>query len=226
MDLFKWTSTGATQVLVIDKNDLSRVTQLEMDPFWVYHFGNAYDIGADEIGFDFALHDDPSFMTHDALAAMNGSWDGAASAASRYVQARVDLRTKSVHLDKMPEIGQVEFIQTDRRENLSAHKYALMLAQPGGAAAFGFTQLALVDRETGKTTSFDMGESEILEEHLIVPKPDQSDAFWIVGTALDWKKGVTSLSIYEGAHLGNGPIMKAELDIALPLGLHGIFVPG
>lgn len=221
---FEWNGSDPVQVLVIDKNDLSDVTVLELDPFWVFHFGNAYDISATEIGFDFAMHDDPSFNSKDAFAAMDGSWDGAASAASRYAQARVDLRKKSVELDVTEALGQVEFIQTDSRENLSRHRHALMLAQPGGAEAFGFTRLLLLDRLTGTASHFDVGSREILEEHLIVPKRDTAEDFWIIGTALDWGKGITTLSVYEGSHLADGPIMKAELDLALPLGLHGTFL--
>jgi all-trans-8'-apo-beta-carotenal 15,15'-oxygenase len=224
IDLFAWKGQEPTQVMVIYKDDLSRVSTIEMDPFWVFHFGNAYDISPTEIGFDFALHDDPGFMTSDAFAAMDGSWDGAASAASRYVQARLDLNAKTARLETSPEFGQVEFIQTDARENLAAHRYALMLAQPS-ADAFGFNRLVLVDRETGNASSFDVSGQEILEEHLIIPKPGTVADFWIIGTSLDWQKGVTKLAVYEGLHLSDGPIMQASLDLVLPLGLHGTFIP-
>ena len=224
VDSFEWNSTQSTQILVIDKNDLSNFTTIEVDPFWVFHFGNAYDVSQSEIGFDFALHDDPSFMTEDAFAAMNGSWDGGTSAASRYVQAKINLSSGAVSLDPLPEFGQVEFIQTDARENLLQHRYALMLSQPGGAAEFGFNRLLMIDRVSGKISWFDVSETEILEEHLIVPKPRHKDDFWVIGTSLDWKKGVTNLALYEGQHLSDGPVMKAELDLALPLGLHGYFM--
>lgn len=225
VDLFQWRGSQPTKIIVIDKTDLSSVTEIEVDPFWVFHFGNAYDISSSEIGFDFAQHDGPQFMTQDAFAAMDGSWDGGASAVSQYAQARIDLKSKSVRWDNAPEIGQVEFLQTNARESLSSHRYTVMLAQPGGVKAFGFNRLVLLDRRTGNASSFDLGESEILEEHLIVPKPGGGDDFWIIGTALDWVKGNTSVSIYEGKGLAEGPIMKAELDLALPLGLHGIFLP-
>jgi len=225
VDLFAWRGTEPTQVLVVDKDDLSNVTVMEIDPFWVFHFGNAYDMSATEIGFDFALHDDPGFMTKDAFAAMDGSWDGGASAASRYVQARLNLTTKTVRLESAAELGQVEFIQTDARENLAMHRYALMLAQPGGPNVFGFSSVLLVDRQTGNAASFDLGETEILEEHLIVPKADGQPGFWIMGTSLDWQKGTTNLSLYDGLHLADGPVMKAQMDLALPLGLHGTFIP-
>ena len=224
IDHFEWRGNDPTEVLIIDKNDLANVTIVEMETFWVYHFGNAYDLSPSEIGFDFALHDNPGFMTKDAFAAMDGSWDGSASASPRYAQAKIDLKTKTIQLVTMPELGQVEFIQTDMRQNLSAHKYALLLAQPDGAAAFGFDRLLLIDRESGKTSYFDVGKAEILEEHLIVPKPNSVLDFWIIGTSLNWKKQVTNLSVYEGTRLADGPVMKAELDLPLPLGLHGIFV--
>lgn len=224
VDLFEWNSTQSTQILVIDKNNLNNITTIEVDAFWVFHFGNAYDVSPSEIGFDFALHDDPSFMTKDAFSAMDGSWDGGASAASRYVQAKINLDSKTVSLGQLPELGQVEFIQTDSRENLLQHRYTLMLSQPDGAAAFGFNRLLMVDRISGKISWFDVGKTEILEEHIIVPKPGHNNDLWVMGTSLDWKKGVTNLSLYEGQHLSDGPIMTAELDLALPLGLHGYFM--
>ena len=223
-NMFEWTPTQPTEILVIDKDDLTNVTTVEMDPFWVFHFGNAYDISPTEIGFDFALHDDPSFNSVDAFAVMDGSWDGTASAPSRYVQAKIDLTRKSAILEQGTGLGQVEFIQTDARENLMRHRYALMLGEGGDVQVYGFNRLLLVDRDTGAASHFDVGATEILEEHLIVPKADESAGFWVMGTALDWQKGVTNLSIYDGAALSDGPVMKAELDIALPLGLHGTFI--
>ncbi len=223
-DRFEWRPSQPTVVLVFDKDDLTNVSSIDIDPFWVFHFGNAYDISPTEIGFDFALHDNPDFNSKDAFAAMDGSWNGTASAASRYVQAKVDLNKKTAVLEKAPELGQVEFIQTDSREKLEHHRYAVMLAQPGGMSAFGFNRLLLVDRISGRTSHFDVGTTEILEEHLIVPKLDRTGVFWIIGTALDWEKGVTNLSVYDGNGLGDGPVMKAELDLALPLGLHGTFI--
>lgn len=224
LDLFAWNGTQPTKIFIIDKDDLTNMSVIESDPFWVFHFGNAYDISPIEIGFDFVLHDNPGFMTQDAFAAMDGSWDGGASAASRYVQARINLRSKTAGLEKAPEFGQVEFIQTDYRENLSQHRYALMLARPAGSDSFGFNRLLLIDRISGDHSFFEAGRTEILEEHLIVPKRERDEEFWIMGTALDWKQGVSNLSIYDGKHISDGPVMKAELDLALPLGLHGAFI--
>ena len=225
IELFEWHDTHSTQILVIDKDDFTQVSTFEIDPFWVFHFGNAYDINDSEIGFDFAHYDDPTFMTHDSFAFMDGTWEGDISSASRYAQVFLNLTTKTACLKTVDGLGRTEFIQTDYRQNLANHRYALMLSSIETTEAYGFNRLLLVDRNSGKDVFFEVSKTEILEEHLIVPKPRTEDDFWIIGTSLDWAKGVTNLSVYEGRQLSDGPIMKAELDLALPLGLHGHFVP-
>ena len=224
IDWFVWNGNAPARILVIDKNDLTDVSIVDADPFWVYHFGNAWDVSATEIGFDFAHHDGPDFMTDSAFAAMDGSWDGTVAASSRYAQARLDWTTGRLRMEKAPELGEVEFIQTDARQTLGNHRHALMLAERAGTHAYGFNRLVLVDRHLGSASHFDMGRTEILEEHLIVPKPGSDRDFWIIGTSLDWHTARTSVSVYEGMHLSDGPILKVELDIALPLGLHGMFL--
>ena len=225
IDKFEWKPSQPTRILVIEKDSLGDVSIIDTDPFWVFHFGNAYDLSATEIGFDFVRHDNPNFNIKDAFVAMDGSWDGAGSSASNYVQAKLDLVKKTALLEKSSAFGQVEFIQTDSRKNRQPHRFTLMICQPEGLDVFGYNRLLLIDRHSGNTSHFDVGSTEILEEHLIVPKPNREEAFWIIGTALDWQVGVTNLSVYEGANLADGPIFKAALDLALPLGLHGTFTP-
>ena len=141
-----------------------------------------------------------------------------------YAQIKLDLNSGSATLETFSEFGFTEFIQTDHRENLANHRFALMLSGSGTAETHGFNRLLLIDRITGRDAHFETGKTEILEEHLIVPKSQHASDFWIIGTTLDWARGNTNLYIYEGSHLADGPIMKAELDMPLPLGLHGHFV--
>jgi len=47
----------------------------------------------------------------------------------------------------------------------------------------------------------------------------------VLGTALDFGRQKTVLSCLAADHLGAGPVAQATLPYALPLGLHGAFVP-
>ena len=89
---------------------------------------------------------------------------------------------------------------------------------PGGVAAL----------EGGAAESFDYGPGRIPEEHLFVPRPGgrSEDDGWLIGTVLDWKKGVTGLSAFDARAVAAGPIAQAWLPYPLPLGFHGAFVGG
>ena len=47
---------------------------------------------------------------------------------------------------------------------------------------------------------------------------------WLLGTVLDTKAGITRLTLFDAAHLQDGPIAQAALPYSLPLGFHGHFV--
>ena len=80
-DQFRWEPQKSTEIWVFDKSDLNQFSVLEMDAFWVFHFGNAYDISSTEIAFDFSMHDSPHYMDHVSYGVMDGSWDEGSSVA-------------------------------------------------------------------------------------------------------------------------------------------------
>ena len=57
--------------------------------------------------------------------------------------------------------------------------------------------------------------------------PDRRDARegagWLVGTALDLRTARTVVSVFDATDLAAGPVARARLPYALPLGLHGSF---
>ncbi len=105
LESFEWQKEDHVQILVFDKNDLGNVVQIDVDPFWVFHFGNAYDLNTNEIGFDFVLHENPQFMTNDAFRIMDGSWDGKAAAKSSYARARLDLNAQRAYIERISDLA-------------------------------------------------------------------------------------------------------------------------
>ena len=200
---------------------------MELDPFWVFHFGNGYDSGAEEVTFDLSLHDTPNFMTHDGYAVMDGTWDGHVSAALTYGQVRLNVRTGHSQIDTFPSFGATEFLRVNPHAGLSHHSHTLMLAERSGAApgeAPWFGRLVLYNRLTDQAQTYDAPDTEMMEEHVIVPDPGNAEAFWIVGSSQDWAEGATYLSVYAGHDLAAGPLYRARMAGTLPLGLHGTFV--
>jgi all-trans-8'-apo-beta-carotenal 15,15'-oxygenase len=87
----------------------------------------------------------------------------------------------------------------------------------------GFAAVARTDVETGRSQRFVYGTQAMVEEHVFVP--DGRRPGWILGTVLDLALGKTVLSCFAADQLGAGPVAQAILPRALPLGLHGAFVP-
>ena len=71
------------------------------------------------------------------------------------------------------------------------------------------------------------GSDWLVEEHLLVPDVANvaGPAQWVVGTALNMRRGQTVVSVFKACAIGEGPVAQASLPYALPLGLHGCFVP-
>ena len=224
-DLFSWHADEPATLLVIDKQDFRILATMEMPPFWVFHFGNATDISADEIKFDYIHHDKPDFITKVGYDIIRGSWNGRPSAKTSYRQAHINLRDKTMTSEAIPDLQDVEFIKTNPHATLDNHRYVVMVGYHPEASIPGFNRLWLFDRYSGAARFYDAARTVMLEEHLIVPKSDNMEGFWIIGTSLDWQKSVTSVTIFDGPDISQGPVMIADLDIALPLGLHGHFVP-
>jgi carotenoid cleavage dioxygenase len=89
----------------------------------------------------------------------------------------------------------------------------------------GYDQLAYIDMQSGDRKVFTLGDDWLVEEHLLVDGGDPSAPRWAVGTALDTASRQTVLSVFELSSLDAGPVAQARLPYALPLGLHGTFVP-
>ena len=224
---YSWHGDQGVRTLIFDKNDLSLVREMALDPFWVFHFGNGYDSAADEITLDLTLHDSPNFMLDDAYAMMDGSWDGHVSAALTYGQIRLNLSSRSSQIETFPGFGQAEFLRIDPRAALGNHRHTLMLTErpdAGGDGAPGFGNLVLYDRQSDRAQTYAAADTEIMEEHVIVPHPQNPDQFWVLGSSQDWAEQATYFSIYEGSALANGPIYRARMEGILPLGLHGTFI--
>lgn len=73
------------------------------------------------------------------------------------------------------------------------------------------------------TPRFSYGDGWLVEEHLFIDTPGEVAPRWVAGTALDTRADNTVLSIFDAAHISDGPIAQARLPYSLPLGLHGTF---
>ena len=221
LDLHRWYPDRPTQVLVIDKNDFSRVQRLELPAQWIFHFSNAWEDRKGVIRFEAASSASPELLGSTFRNIMAG--DITPAEPPQLNAYRIDTRRGTASQDLLRG-GSSEFPIVSQHTVGRRHQRVLLLSD-ANSPHMNLNQLSVLDPATGKEQSYRFPDHLMPEEHLFVGQPDRKGIEpWIMGTALNYEKQRTELHLYRTAALAQGPVASAYLDYALPLGLHGKFV--
>lgn len=228
LEKFVWQPERGGRVLVLDKQDFSVTADHTLPPFWVFHFGNAWEDGPDHIRFDFSRYDDPKMTQATFKDVMRGEMSPGTGAI--HTMARLDIRTGDYQETPLHEGGAAEFARIDPRLSARRHRYSTTLVADSTARAGHpmFTNTVTFDLETGQADGFQHGHTEMAEEALFVPRPGgtgEQDG-WILQTVIDFGAARSRLKIFDAGHVKDGPVAIATLPYALPHGLHGTFQAG
>ncbi len=220
LDAHVWRPQAETRVLVVDKADFGKRRWHAVPACFGFHYGNAWEEADGTIRLDHCLAGDPGILTETLRYVMKGEFRP--SAPLRYAQivlppkgdGRIESRAEEA------EFAKVAPAVVGRR-----HRYVYTLGAPENPKGWHFRTVVKRDLERSETESFDYGPGKIPEEHIFVPKPGGrgEDNGWLIGTVLDWKKGVSGLSVFDARAVAAGPVAQAWLPYPLPLGFHGFF---
>lgn len=222
----RWEDERPVIVLLVDKSTLTVAHRFELVPFFAFHFGNAWeDGGAVRIEVAQAPPFDISMRTIENATV--GTPLGAPHDCHPAMDIVLDPLRGRARTQALPRAC-AEFPRFDQRYTglKTTRLIALIRAPSMPDEVFGYNAVVTIDRIGGRTQSFDYGEFSIAEEHVFVPGPGAREgAGWLIGTVYDWHAGRTELTVLDAGAVADGPIARAPLPYALPLGLHGQFVP-
>ena len=215
---FAWKPELGTQVLVVDKADLSRRRIFELPAFSYFHLGDAWEDASGTIRFDVAAGKDVAFAIEGArvLVEQRGSVPGEHAVlklVTLHTDGRAELTTSGVT---------AEFPKADPRRAGLPRRLTVHVAgeRPGRPLPTG---LATWDWDSGRSDYFNFGDTQIMEEAVFVPRgPDETDA-WLVAPSINLREGVTELHAFNAARVADGPIATWRADVALPAGFHGVW---
>ena len=215
---FAWQPELGTQVMVIDKADLSRRRIYELPTFSYFHLGDAWEDASGTIRFDVAAGKDVAFALEGArvLVEQRGTVPG----------EHTVLNLITLHTDGRAEMTSsgvtAEFPRSDPRRAGLPRRLTVHTAgeRPDRPLPTG---LATWDWDTGRSDYFNFGDTQIVEEAVIVPRgPDETDA-WLVAPSINLREGVTELHAFNAARVADGPVATWRADVALPAGFHGVW---
>lgn len=222
LDSHAWRPNEALRVLVVDKADWRKRQWLELPAGFLFHIGNAWEDAQGVIRLDYIHADGPSVVTEVERAVM----DGRIVPRPAYSIAQVRIDTAAGKVSQQLLRIDAEFPRIDARLGTRRHTQLFHATQTSRAHP-GFSAIAATNVDSGRSEHYSYGEDYMAEEHVFVPEPGTApgSAGWLLGTALDFKRGRTLLSCLRSDRLADGPVAQATLPYALPLGIHGVFVP-
>jgi len=213
---FAWRPEMGTQVLVIDKADLSRRRIYELPTFSYFHLGDAWEDASGTIRFDVAAGKDVAFAIAGArvLVEQRGSVPGE-HAVLNLITLHTDGRAEMVSSGVTAEFPKSDPRRAGLPRRLTAHVAGERPDRPLP------TGLATWDWDTGRSDAFLFGDTQIVEEAVFVPRgPDEADA-WLIAPSINLAEGVTELHAFNAARVADGPVATWRADVALPAGFHG-----
>jgi len=219
-DSMTWRPELGAKVLVLDKTDLSRRRVYDLPAFFAFHYGAAWEEADGTIRFDGCLTTDPSFAIETGRTIINGIWSP---------EAAVTLTMFALHPDGRAVIEPTgvaaEFPRTDGRMSGAPRRYTIHATAVGGSPLFH--GLAVHDWKTGRSDRYDFGPAHLVEEAVFVPRPGGAAELdgWLIQPSVNLRAKATELHVFKALHVAEGPICTWRADRALPVSLHGAFVP-
>lgn len=222
LDSHQWRPDIGTRVLVFHKNDLSSMREFQLPAEFLFHFGNAWEDDSGVIRVTYCRSDDASVAFETTRYVMRGKARPAHTPPT-LTTARIDLARGTVAEEHSLRIA--EFPRVDPRYATQHARQLFAATQGKGDSTPLFNAVQRIDVDGGAADAFDYGPDMMAEEHIFVPRPGSTKEAegWLIGTALDVRRRVTQLAVFEATNLAAGPIAIGRLPYVLPLGLHGNF---
>lgn len=228
LDAHAWRDDLPLRALVLDKEDFSLLHRHELPPGFFFHIGNAFEDRAG-IHLDLFRSDDARELFGVLRDVMRGKIDAPAPASRpRYAGVYLPLAGNGARVDAGDDAvaaaaaGEFPAIAPGLAGRRNRHVWHLASA----AGEVFFRRVARRDMLGEVADFYDYGPGVLAEEHVFVPqRAGDESAGYLLGTALDTARGATALHIFDAHHLAAGPLAVAQLEYALPLGLHGRFSP-
>ncbi|MBO6525407.1 carotenoid oxygenase family protein, partial [Erythrobacter sp.] len=186
-----------------------------VDPAFVFHPCNAYDLPDGRAVVDVAVH-------HKLFSEDTAEPGGSKVTFERWT---CDPKAKTVDRQVIDSVPQ-EFPRYDERLTGKPYRYAYTVTLDEGRDP-PFHGVIAHDLETGERKVHDFGERCIPGEFVFVPRSpdaDENDG-WMMGYVLDVSRNHTDFVLLDARDVSADPVAVVPLPQLVPLGFHGNWIP-
>ncbi|HEY9697263.1 MAG TPA: carotenoid oxygenase family protein [Trichocoleus sp.] len=223
-EALQWQPEQGTEIIVINRNSLELVSRFAIDPWFQWHFGNAYELGDGSVVIEIVRYKD--FQTNQRLKEV-ASGQTQTAAESTLWQLRLDPKgQKVIEMQEVLQRG-CEFPIVDPRETgqPSRYTYLSMHCQNAHIAGDLYGTIARFDSQTANLTEANLGEGCYPSEPLYAVDAIDPNQGWILTVVYDGNQNQSEVWIFDADRLDDAPVCRLALPMVIPLGFHGTWNP-
>jgi all-trans-8'-apo-beta-carotenal 15,15'-oxygenase len=214
-DLFRWTPSAGTEVIVLPIDEPEAVRRFRVDPFFQIHFSGGHD-EPDAVAVDLMAYPDSGALDRN-VAEIDRPPECGVVTRVHIGRGREEIR-KEVLCQVRMEFGQIDPRCAGTR---TRHLWGLSV---GDDHRFSIVH---VDAETGAEDCFRLPEGEFASEALFAARtPEAPEGDGHLLTLVYRSSTHTShLAVFDAQRVGAGPVARAFFDHHVPATFHGVWVP-
>jgi all-trans-8'-apo-beta-carotenal 15,15'-oxygenase len=216
-----WQPQHGTEVLLVRIDEPSSVVRFESEPFFQWHFANAYERGR-ELVVDFVRY--PDFGTNRWMASLVCAQPWQDVKHGSLARATIDPIDKTIRTESLAGYS-LEYPRVAPAVETRPHRYVYAVAHsPQRDATAGLhDRLARVDVETGEVLAIPLAKGQYPSEPMFVPRSPRETDGWLATLVYDASSDASHIAIFDAEKLDTGPIARAWFDHHVPFTFHGIW---
>jgi len=220
-DALEWAPAFGTEIVIVPLDDPGASTRVTVDPFYQWHFANAFERGR-EIVVDFVRY--PDFSSNAWYASLTTGRPAPDVRQGTLSRATIDPQARTFRCEPCSETV-AEFPQVAPLVEARPHRFVYVTSHSSPIAAVSGPQdrISRIDVERGAQVGVALGREHYPSEPIFVARGAAEDDGWILSLVYDGSTHASYVAVLDAAHLDAGPIARAWFDHHIPLTLHGIW---
>lgn len=223
-DALAWRPEQGTEIIVVDRTTLEVTSQFNSDPWFQWHFGNAYERDDGSVMIEVVRY--PDFQSNQRLKEI-ASGQTHTPAVSTLCHLLIDpIKGRVISMEEAMSRN-CEFPVIDPRDAGRPSRFTYFSMHRRGANLVEdlFQTIGRFDAKTLTLTELDLGEGLYPSEPIFAADADRPENGWILTVVFDGNRDCSELWIHSADRLDDGPVCRLELPAVIPLGFHGTWKP-
>ncbi|MBE9003773.1 carotenoid oxygenase family protein [Fortiea sp. LEGE XX443] len=218
-DALKWQPEIGTQILVIDRETLSLVSQGETEPWYQWHFANGYVDPSGAVIVDFTRYDD--FQTNQYLSEVAA---GKTRTAAKNRFTRVVLQPQTAKVTAIETLldrtGEFPNVPQQNVGKFSRYTYMSLFRQGTDISQELLNAIARFDHNTATLIEANLGENRYPSEPLPVPDANNQQS-WVLTVVYDGNFDRSEVWVFDSDRLDAEPVCTLGLPSVIAHSFHG-----